>query len=214
MLAVRSFTRLLAGDGDGARRDVQQSLELSRRMGNPSQMVIALTALGNVLINDDPAGAREAFEESITLVATGASNVNLSLALVQLARLRMRDGDMNGALNAARVAVTHHDRLGDRPGLVGTLLGATEILMSAGAYRSALVVGAGAVLGSLRPLAAGMGVAVSELTEPFERAREALGYEECNAAIAEGTALSYEELVTYALDAIDNAIVRIGGTRV
>ena len=214
VLAVRSFTRLLAGDGDGARRDVQQSLELSRRMGNPSQMVIALTALGNVLINDDPAGAREAFEESITLVATGASNVNLSLALVQLARLRMRDGDMNGALNAARVAVTHHDRLGDRPGLVGTLLGATEILMSAGAYRSALVVGAGAVLGSLRPLAAGMGVAVSELTEPFERAREALGYEECNAAIAEGTALSYEELVTYALDAIDNAIVRIGGTRV
>jgi hypothetical protein len=206
--------RLLGADVDGARRDADESLERSRRLGNPSQTVIALTALGNVLINDDPAGAREAFEESITLVASGASNVNLSLALVQLARLRMRDGDMNGALNAARVAVTHHDRLGDRPGLVGTLLGATEILMAAGEYRAALVVGAGAVAGPLSALAAGMGVAVSELEEPFARAKEALGNDECNAAITEGTELSYEELITDALDAIDHAIVSIGGSRV
>jgi hypothetical protein len=59
-----------------------------------------------------------------------------------------------------------------------------------------------------------MGVAVSELQEPFARAREALGDDETNAAITEGTELSYEELVTDALDAIDHAIVSVGGSRV
>jgi hypothetical protein len=68
-----------------------------------------------------------------------------------------------------------------------------------------VVLSSGAVAGVLSPLAAGLGVAVSELEEPFTRAREALGEQECNAAITEGSALSYEELVAYALAAIDEA---------
>jgi hypothetical protein len=209
LLAVRSFMRLMASDDDGAQRDAEESLALSRQLGNPSQIVIALTALGNAILDDDPHRAREAFEESLRLVASGASDVNLSLALVQLARLRMRDGVPSGALAATRIAVTHHHRHGDRPGLVGTLLIEAEILVGVGAYRPAVVLCGAAIAGVLSPLAGGMGVAVSQLEEPLTRAREALGDVACDAALAEGTALSYEGVVAYALDAIDAALAEV-----
>ena len=117
----------------------------------------------------------------------------------------MRDGDLDAALAAARIAVTHHHRVGDRPGLPGTLLTTAEILIAAGAYRPAVVLAVAARGGVLSPLAAGMGVAGSALVEPLARAGEALGDVGTEAAIAEGTALSYEGLVAYALDAIDTA---------
>src|SRR5262249_40576482 len=160
-------------------------LAMSRRLGNPSQIVIALTALGNAVIDRDPMRARAAFEESLQLVVSGASDVNLPLALVQLARLRMRDGDLDAALAAARVAVAHLHRVGDRPGLPGALLIATEILMAARAYRPAVVLAVAARGGVLSELAAGMDRAGSALAEPLSRAREALGDAVTDAAVAE-----------------------------
>jgi predicted ATPase len=209
LLAVRSFMRLLAGDVEGARLDGEESLTLSRRLENPSQTVIALTALGNAVVDQDPLRAREAFEESLALVRQGASDVNLSLALVQLARLRMRDGDTAGAFEAVRIAVIHHHRHGDRPGLVGTLLIEADMLMAVQSYRPAVVLIGAAISGVLSPLAAGMSVALSQLEVPLARAREALGDADCDAALAEGTALSYEALVAYALDAIDALVTDV-----
>ncbi|MGH3075422.1 MAG: ATP-binding protein, partial [Gaiellales bacterium] len=132
--AVRSMLGAVAGDDDQVRRDANASLELSRRLGNPSQLVIALTAVGTAWRAGDPVRARRALEESLDLVGKGASDVNLALACQELARLRLSDGDLGGALRAVWIAVGHSHANGDRPGIVGTLLVAAEVLAAAGCH--------------------------------------------------------------------------------
>jgi hypothetical protein len=174
-------------------------------LGNPSQIVIALTAVGAALVDDDPARAREVLEESLALVRAGASDVNVSLACTQLARLRMRDGEVAGALDALRTAVTHHHADGDRPGLVGTLLVVAAILGAAGRDEAAVTLGRGVVGGELAPLTAGMGAALSKQADLLAQARARLGDERYEEAAARGAAMPYEVIVAYALDEIDRA---------
>ncbi|HXY93891.1 MAG TPA: adenylate/guanylate cyclase domain-containing protein, partial [Acidimicrobiia bacterium] len=99
LMAVRALFRSFGGN-EVARADADTALRVARQLGAPTLIVVALTATGYAWLGENPARAREAFEESIALTESGASDVNFSLALRELARLRMRDGDPAGALDA------------------------------------------------------------------------------------------------------------------
>jgi predicted ATPase/class 3 adenylate cyclase len=204
LLGVRSLFRSVGGNTDRARADAAASLTHARRIGNPLLLVVALSALGYAWIAEDPARAREAFEESVALTQSGASDVNYSLALRELARLRMRDGDPAAALDALRAAVTYDNAGGNRPALPATLLASCELLTALGHLEHALVLNGAVVEGELRPLAPGTS-AVGSQHAALVRAPEGLGDAAYQAALAKGSALSYEEVVAYALDAIDTA---------
>jgi hypothetical protein len=161
--------------------------------------------VGAALIDEDPDRAREALEESLALTRAGASDVNVSFACTQLARLRMRDGEVTGALDALRTAVTHAHADGDRPGLVGTLLVVAPILWAVGDHEAVVVLNRGVVDGELGPLAAGMGTALSQQEGLLAHARGVLGDDRYEEAAARGAAMSYEAIVAYALDEIDRA---------
>ncbi len=201
--AVRSMLSAVGGDAEQGRRDADVALELSRRRGNPSQLVIALTATGTAWREVDPERARRALEESLQLVGEGASDVNLALACGELARLRLRDGDLAGALRAVWIAVSHSHANGDRPGIVGTLLIAAEILAAVGRHEAVVTLSRGIAAG-LQSLTAGIGATFSQ-DQLLRDARAALGDERYNAAAARGRGMSYDEVVAYTLMELERA---------
>jgi predicted ATPase/class 3 adenylate cyclase len=197
--SVRSFIRsAVLGEDDAARRDADEALEISRRLGNPSQLVIALNAFGTAWRADDPSGARRAFEESLDLVGQGASDVNLALTCQELARLRVAEGDLVGALRAVWIAVGHSHSTGDRPGIVGTFLVATEVLAAAERYEAAVTLIHGVAAG-LTALTAGLGVTSPRVDDVLRGARAALPAATYETAAARGDAMSYEEVAAFAL---------------
>jgi predicted ATPase len=218
LLGVRGILRSFGGDIDGARQDAAESLARARRAGNPLGLVVALTAQGYAWIGEDPARAQEAFEESVALTRSGASDVNYSLALRELARLRMRDGDPGAALDTVHDAVTYDHTSGNRPSLVGSMIIASEFLATLGHVDDAVAISFALAEGELGRLTGLSDVAASHQAV-LPSAREALGqwlagkrpiptYEIRAAfkdAAARGSAMSYEEAVAYALDAIDTA---------
>jgi hypothetical protein len=165
--------------------------------------VAALTAVGYAWLGDDPQRAREAFEESIALTQSGATDMNLSLALREVARLRVRDGEPAGALDALRAAVIHVHAGGNRPGLAGTVFCAAEVLAATGQPEAAVALNRAVLEGELRPLALGLIAASPKVIPPM--AHDVLTDATSDSAPSEGAALSYEEVVAFTLDAIDQA---------
>jgi len=211
LLGVRGIFRAISGDTDRARVDAAESLARARHLGNPLLLVVALTALGHAWIGEDPARARVAFEESVALTRSGASDANYTLALRQLARLRLRDGDGDGALDAVHTAVTHDHANGNRPSLVGSLLTGSELLAALGQLDDAVVLTSAVVKGELSGLT-GLGAVAATQEAITAAARERLEDSVYQAATATGSALAYEEVVAYALDAIDTARAELAVT--
>jgi predicted ATPase len=203
--SVRSFIlSAVMGEDDAARRDADAALDISRRLGNPSQLVIALNAFGTAWRADDPGGARRAFEESLDLVGKGASDVNLALTCQELARLRVAEGDLVGALRAVWIAVGHSHSTGDRPGIVGTFLVAAEVLAAAGRHDAAVTLVHGVASG-MTALTAGLGVTSPRVDDVVNNARTALSAAEYEAAAARGDAMSYEDVAGFALAELQRA---------
>ncbi|HXY94962.1 MAG TPA: adenylate/guanylate cyclase domain-containing protein [Acidimicrobiia bacterium] len=204
--AVRSFMSTVLGDDEQARRDADATLELSRRLGNPSHLAIALTAFGSAWRERDPERARRALEESLQWVRDGASDVNLALACQELARLRVRDRDLVGALFAIWGAVGHSHLTGDRPEIVGALLIAAAVLAAAGRDEESVTVSLGVTTGPLRELVVvETDPTYAEQVELLRDARAVLGDERYDVAAARGRAMSYEELVAYAMAELELA---------
>jgi predicted ATPase/class 3 adenylate cyclase len=202
LMVVVALFRSFGGKVD-ARVDADASLRLARRLGTPSLIVAALTAVGYAWLGDDPQRAREAFEESIALTQSGATDMNLSLALREVARLRVRDGEPAGALDALRAAVIHVHASGNRPGLAGTVFCAAEVLAATGHLQAAVALNRAVLEGELRPLAFGLIAASPRVVPPM--AHDALKDAMSDSAPSEAAAMSYEEVVAYTLDAIDQA---------
>jgi predicted ATPase/class 3 adenylate cyclase len=203
LLGVRSILRSFNENTDSARDDADNSLRRARALGNPLLLVVVLTAVAHAWLDEDPARARAALEECIALTRAGASDVNLSPALKDLARLRMRDGDGTGALDALRDALIHDHASGNRPGMAGTLILGSELLTALGYRHEAVVLTCAAIDGELSPVTSS-DVATS-LRGILSQERQALGEQAYKAAAAKGSTFSYEEAVAYALDAIETA---------
>ncbi len=204
-LSVRSIFESLGGEVEAAQHDARQGLVLARQLGNPTQLAIALSAVGTACFDDDPATARAAFEESLAWIEAGASDVNLAIALWHLARLSARDGDIVGALAPLRAAIVHCHEVGDRPGLTGPLAFVPEIIFALRRYEGSVVVSRALMAGELGAFAAIMSIKLEQHADLLARAREQLGAAEYDAAAARGEAMSYEATVAYSLAEIDAA---------
>jgi DNA-binding SARP family transcriptional activator len=102
---------LLRGDRASARAAFQRALELSEEVGDVQGLVPALAGLASVAVLDDPESAGAFAERAIH---AGAS-LDHAHALVVGARVRLADGDLNGAVTlaqqAALVAEDQRDRV-------------------------------------------------------------------------------------------------------
>jgi hypothetical protein len=201
LLGVRSMLRAIAGNTQGASHDATAALRRARELENPLLLVIALSAVASASIDDAPERARSALEESIALTRSGASDVNLTLALRQLALLDLRDGDTAGALDALRAAIIHDHANGSRPSLAATLLIGCELLNELGYLDRAEVLKTALTEGALSSVNRGQFLSHTELGTTKQSPNDP----PYTATQASAPTLSYEELTTFALDAIDTA---------
>ena len=121
LLAVAAIFRIYSGPPAAARAEAEESVQLSRRIGNPSQLAIALGALGAALVPDDPSAALVVLDESIALTEAGASDVVWTHVLANAAVARAALGQINESLALLGTSIRHSADCGDLPGLVSAL---------------------------------------------------------------------------------------------
>jgi tetratricopeptide (TPR) repeat protein len=200
LLAVAANFDTLRGHHADARAQADESLRLARELGNPSQLAIALAALGFACVDSAPDVALAALEESRAVTLAGASEVQYATALSLMGVLRARAGDVVGALDALREGLVCATEVGWRGGATGVLAQVSTVLMMGTAAPPGVVIGA-------HVSTSGLELAAGEALMPWDEAlanmRRALGDKEYEEAWALGTALSYDEAVEYAFDQMD-----------
>jgi hypothetical protein len=199
-----SYWAVEAGDLATARTQAEFALDLARQLGNPSAVMSALCNLARSIEHNDPVRALDAFEQAIALGRAGATQLMMGLALVGVARLRSRIHDRPAALEALRDAIRYSNYVGFRPLVVEVLAPGAEILLRVGEHATAVVLAGSALGGTLATI-----MVSSERNVELERvlvtAREGLGTDQYTRLYARGEAMSYQEVVEFALEELRRA---------
>jgi predicted ATPase/Tfp pilus assembly protein PilF len=96
------------GDLANARRWLDESLEISERMGYRSMTGLTLVALAELaILEDDDARARTALHRALRTASAARNNPLALEALLNLARLRLRQDDVDGAAELATIVARH-----------------------------------------------------------------------------------------------------------
>ncbi len=198
LLLQASVYESLAGEVDQARADAERVVELARQLRNPLLAVRAFDTLAWALQRDDPEGALRALEHGLEggHHATSAAHGS-SLALA--GGLRARLGDPEGAMPLLREAVILCRDQGARPSLAATLDWSLAPLVKLG-HPGPAATFVGALTGGPLAEVSGFPEVDAARARIVERIRAALGDDGTDASLAEGAAMTYDEIVEYALD--------------
>jgi tetratricopeptide (TPR) repeat protein len=193
----------LAGRIDDARADAERALELARRSGNRNLLANAHHATAHALRRDDPAAALAAAEQCLNLHRESDMAAFVAGSVMALAGgLRGRLGDDPGALELLHDAIVVGRDHGTRPQLAAGLDWALSPLTRTGRPDVAAMLLGGLTRGALAGLANYPGVDAAR-ARTLERVRAVLGDDQTDELVARGAAMSYDELVQYAIDHLD-----------
>jgi len=198
--AASAHYRVACGDLAGALAEAEESLVLAREIGNPTQLAVALGALGAALVFSDPRRALDALEESLALTDAGASDVVRPVVLMHVATLRAEFGDARGTLECLRDGFERAVEWGDRSAF-GAIGFAVVPLVQIGRSELALAFSAASAFTS--PLG---GYWLEAQQGAIARARDEVGPEHADALTARIEAMSYDEMVEYLGAELDRAI--------
>ena len=198
-----SFGALL-GDPE-ALEDAQAATRAARRLGNPDRIAMSLLSLGMNLARRSPEEALAALEESVAIMRAGNTN-SVGMALSNVAQLRARQGDRVGALTTLRESIEHIYRYGDRPQLIALVDWAIAILQRFGYSDPAAVLVGVAVDGPLAALNSFPGARRAHGDDKLAPLEAELGTDTYRALVERGAAMSYEEVVHFLFDEIDQLL--------
>jgi hypothetical protein len=188
------------GDVASALTIAEESLVSAREIGNPTQLAIALGALGDALTFSDPRRALDALEESLALTDAGASDVVRPIALMHVATLRAELGDARGTLECLRDGIERAVEWGDRSAFGAIGFGVIP-LVQIGRPELALTVSAASTFTT--PLG---GYWRDAQQEAIARARGEVGAECADALTARIESMSYDEMTEHLRAEVDLAI--------
>jgi hypothetical protein len=200
--SVVSYYAVARDDFTTARAEAEIARDLAREMDNPSAIASALLNLARSIERDDPAGALDAYEQSIALGRTGAMTLMVGAALVGVARVRSRTQDPDGALDALHDGITHSIYIGYRPIVVEVLGASASILLQNGRPEPGAVLAGSLLQGALTAINSRSAVEAAELEQALLAAREVLGDTEFQGLFDRGAAMSYEGVLEFALEAV------------
>ena len=204
LLAVWANYLLAAGDGADALVKAERSLVLARRLGNPSQLAIALATAGWALLaNARLDEALAALDESVALTRAGASDVMFGHALGYLAGIRGFMGDARHCVAGYADALRHFVDCGDRSGLAGALTYGAAPMVAIGEPGLAVAFCAIARAQGVEIFAGGAKAATDRV---FAAARDALGSSAYDTLISSIESMNYDESISYVLTELDTAI--------
>ena len=167
------------GDITTARAEAEEALRLARQVGNPSASAAALWAAGRALVRADPPASLAAFEGYVALARSGGRSSNLGWSLGDVSWLKARAGDRPGALRAARDALRHDLRSGNRTNLAGALNRTKLAFVELGDLEPAAVLAGAEADGPLAPwnFADGVPVELQDREHALRVLRDSLGAE-------------------------------------
>jgi predicted ATPase len=193
-----------AGALEMAETEAAAALALGRRLHYPYIVALALFAHALACVHSQPDAALAALDEYIGMVDSGVTIVleTLARSYALASQVRASRGDLQPALDGLREAIRLAHRAGDRPAMAFAIARAVFVLRSRDAAASAAlsgVVSAGALAGQY-------GVLRWE-HEWFQRTldeiRVSLGSNPFEDAVARGAALTYDDAIASALEAIE-----------
>jgi predicted ATPase len=193
----------MAGRIDDARADSERAVELARRSGNRNILANAHHATARALLRDDPAAALAAAEQCLDLYRQFDIHAFAASSVMALAAgLRARLGDDPGALELLHDAVVVGRDSGARPQLAAALDWALSPLTRTGRPDVAATFLGGLTRGALGGAGSFPGVDAAR-ARTLDRVRGVLGHDQTDELVARGAAMSYDELVQYAIDHLD-----------
>ena len=198
----------IGGDFDAAIEESRAATRAARALGNPTALVTALYAEGLAHVEDDPAHALAAFDESLALTAAGASDIVYGEIQEQSIRLRTILGDLRGAVEALRTGFEY--AIGEASNVTTStilwygleaLVPYGELELSATLFGA---VGDGGALASM--LNAIVGPQALRNAQARAQAREALGADRFDELVARGATMTYDEVVAFARRELERVI--------
>jgi predicted ATPase/class 3 adenylate cyclase/DNA-binding winged helix-turn-helix (wHTH) protein len=189
------------GDYELARTEADRALALARRLGQPTNISLALFGAGTAWERDDPQASLTAFEEAIAIRQTGADRGQIRTALTGITRARIAAGDIKGALAEARdgIAYFHHAGLG--PSVVGLLNETIVALAAAGQAEVAAVLAGVVAAGRISELA--MTFNPKRLEALLAELQDDIGPDRYGAAFTRGEAMAADEAIEFVLRELD-----------
>ncbi|HYF45020.1 MAG TPA: hypothetical protein VD926_02345, partial [Acidimicrobiales bacterium] len=204
--AVRVIFLVIAGRSEEARHEVAAAMGAARKVGSPTLLVVATYAEGMAHLHDDPDRALGAFEESLALVADGASDIVYAETLEQVARLRLRRGDLAEAVDALAEGLRFAADIGNRWIYTACLWHGLEVFEAVGAHDLvAMAAGLSGPGGSLVPVEMQTDdpSAARARDEVCRRARLELGADRYDELEVAAERLSFEAAVPRVSEALD-----------
>jgi predicted ATPase/class 3 adenylate cyclase len=202
MLAVLVTFLIYAGRLDEARVSAEESVRLTRPIGNPTQLAIALAGLGATLVHEDPLAALTALEESIAITDAGGSDVMLSHALGNASVATAALGRADESLVFIRRSIRHAVYCGDVPSTIYALSNGLSVV--SGFARPELLV---AWAATMRRPGGWIGGAQHEILEASDaRVADELDPTRVAEIRAEIAALTFDEAVELILRELDAEI--------
>jgi predicted ATPase/DNA-binding XRE family transcriptional regulator len=198
LLAMEALAWTAAGDHATARQPAIEAVGLAREVRNPALSAMAFYAAAGAVWLDEPDFALTLIEDSLALTRAGALDSILGYALSLAAAIRIRNGDLSGALSVLHEATVQQHR-DDRLGLGITLQrGATALAQLGEAEQAAIL--SGAVSANFTVTAAtATASGWLEIDAAQGLARRALGEAAYTAALRRGAAMNDDQVVVYAL---------------
>jgi predicted ATPase/class 3 adenylate cyclase len=201
-LATAEVVARLSAQDPEARALAEDALRRARPLANPSLLIIALRWFASTRRSDESDEAIQALDECLAhsrAVAT-ADHPDALQALGKLAPLRARRGERALALEALCEAVIGAHDTGQAVITAILLNYGVSVAAELDAWGLAATLGA-AVTSSM--------LSATERTDrraALDQARTQLGRSRYDAAVATGTAMSYEELVEYTLGELERLL--------
>jgi predicted ATPase/class 3 adenylate cyclase len=200
ILAGTATFDAMAGRFDRARSNAEQAMTRARQSGNRNLLASAYHGSAWALQRDDPAAALAAAEHYIDLHRQfDISHHAATSAVMALAGgLRARLGDNTGALEVLHEAVLVARDQGARPQLAAALDWALSPLRRAGQPGTAATFLGALTRGALAGVGNFPGVDNAR-ARTLDGIRAGLGDEKTDELVNQGAAMSYDELVQYAI---------------
>jgi hypothetical protein len=200
----------IGGRHDLAEMEASAALGSGRRSNNPYMIALALYTHALCCYQTQPDTALAALDEYVAMAQMGASRNVLARSLALSSQIRASMGHAERALGDLQEAIEVAHRTGDRPSMAFTLARAVAVLRQDDPTAAAVlsgVVGTGA-------LARQFAVLTWErewFQGVLEEIKVLLGEERFEQAVAQGAALTYDDAVALASNAVEDQVAGVEG---
>jgi predicted ATPase/class 3 adenylate cyclase len=190
------------GDTALAHQEAALAIELSRRLSNHRLLALGLYAFALASWQSDATTAQAALEEDLQITQRWGSVAVRGLAL--LAQLRALNGSLPGAVAALSESLAGNHIEVDRPTMATCLARGAVVIAAlgepetAGVFLGAVADGVFARMNALPPNE------IADHNQFMENVRSKLGDDRYSAATARGAAMTYEQIATFALAAVEH----------